>query len=75
MAVILDGIGLVVGLRGVVHDHHVVILEVDSDMLLIEAQRGVFLGRENLAVGISESVLKGGGRCAKVEAEETVNSL
>ena len=75
MAVILDGVGLVVRLRGVVHDHHVVVLEVDTDHLLVEAQRGVLLGREHLAVGISERIFKGCGWCAKVEAEEAVDSL
>ena len=75
MAVVLNLVGFVVGTRGIVHNHHVLVAEVTPYKLLIEALRGVLFCTDSLALSIAERVGKLRRRLSQIEYQETIHAL
>ena len=73
VAVEVDGIGLVVRTRGVVHEQHVVVFQIPTYKALVERERSVLLFFHRAPVGRLDSVGKFRGRFAQAGSEDAVN--
>ena len=75
VTVVVDLIDLVVLAARVVHDHDVVVLEVLTDVLVIEGLRGVFLRGDHVALGVGPGPGELLRRFAEAEDEDAVDFL
>ena len=75
VAVEVDLVGLVVGTRGVVHNHHVPVAEITPNKLLIEALRCVLFCTDSLTLSIAKRVGKLRRRLSQIEYQKTIHTL
>ena len=73
VTVVLDGVGLVVGARGVVHHHDVVVLQVIADVGFVERERRVGLGFYGFAIRVLARPRELCGRRAEADGEHAVH--
>ena len=73
MAVEVDCIEFVVGTRGIVHEHDVVVFEILTHIFLIELLRCVLAGIDSLSVGRAERPGEFFDGCAEAYLQDVVH--